>query len=488
MGIAFVPLYASTLGTAAYGLVGIYAILQAAMTLLDFGLTPTLNREMALLHAGVHTPAVVRNLLRSLEGVCMIIASSAVLGTYLGAPWLATHWIKSTAVPQAVVVESFRVMGFVLAARWMEQVYRGALLGLHDVIWLNTVQAILATARWGGAYLVVARVMPTTMAFFMWQAGASVVTVGVLLRRTYRILPRSDAPARFNLAALRSIRSFAGGMFVSAILSFMLTQADKFIVGTTLSLEQLGFYTMASNVASGLLQLIVPMNAAVYPRFTDLAARGKDEELAQTYLQACQLLASIIIPPALVLAFFPVPTLMLWTENTALSKSVAIVLPLLALGTLFNGMMNLPYMMQLAFGWTSLAVGVNVVAVGLMIPGLIWAVPRYGAAGAAGGWLLLNAGYVCVVAHIMHRRLLPRIKWRWYRAAVVYPLAGGAVAGAGLRMVLPSATNRLSAALTVGTSLAVIALCVGLAMPMIRRTIWGWTIGFLSVITHDTPR
>ena len=44
MGLAFVPLYVKILGAETYGLIGVFAVLQSCVTLLDLGLTPTLNR------------------------------------------------------------------------------------------------------------------------------------------------------------------------------------------------------------------------------------------------------------------------------------------------------------------------------------------------------------------------------------------------------------------------------------------------------------
>ena len=108
---------------------------------------------------------------------------------------------------------------------------------------------------------------------------------------------------------------------------------------------------------------------------------------------------------------------------------------LLALGTMCNGLMTMPYMLQLAHGWTGLAVRMNLAAVFLILPILLWAVPRYGAMGAAMAWLLLNASYVLIGAQLMYRRLLPTLKWRWYERAVFRPLAAGSVAGLGADMV-----------------------------------------------------
>jgi O-antigen/teichoic acid export membrane protein len=55
MGLAFIPLYIRYLGVEAWGLVGFMSMMQAWLTLLDMGLTPTLSREMARFKADVHS-------------------------------------------------------------------------------------------------------------------------------------------------------------------------------------------------------------------------------------------------------------------------------------------------------------------------------------------------------------------------------------------------------------------------------------------------
>lgn len=46
MGPAFIPRYIKYPGIEAYGLIGLFALLQAWLSLLDTGMTPTLGREL----------------------------------------------------------------------------------------------------------------------------------------------------------------------------------------------------------------------------------------------------------------------------------------------------------------------------------------------------------------------------------------------------------------------------------------------------------
>jgi O-antigen/teichoic acid export membrane protein len=449
MGIAFVPFYARHLGMAAYGLIGVFAVLQAAMNLLDLGITPTLNREMARSRAGAHSAGSIRDLLRTIEVLCAALTTLTIVLVWSSAGYLGGGWLRADDLPEIVVINSIKLMGLVLATRWLEQIYRGALQGLQDLVWLNAVQAVLATLRWGGAYLVLVYLSPTITAFFLWQGAVSLLTAATLVLRTYHVLPDHQGGGHFSLSALRPVSGFAAGMLLGALLTLLLTQADKLVISKLLPLKQLGYYTLASTVAGGLIQLMAPMNTAVYPKLTEQVTRRDHAGLARTYLAACEWMSIVLVPPALLLVFFPHPILLLWTGDQVLSTSVAALLALLASGTLCNGLVNLPYMLQLAHGWTSLSVRMNLVAVALMLPLTVWAVQRFGAVGAASVWLALNASYVLITAHIMHRILLPALKWRWYTVAVARPLATGSAAAAILLLVLPAASTRLAAGMVV---------------------------------------
>lgn len=455
MGIAFIPVYIHYLGMEAWGLVGFMSMLQAWFTLLDMGLTPTLSREMARFQAGAHGAQSIRDLLRSLEVIYGGVAVAVVGIVWLGAPWVSVHWLSATQLSDASVTQAIGVMGMVLAARMVEQVYRGAIQGLQRQVWLNGAQSVLAALRWGGVVGVLAWVDSSIEAFFLWQVLVSLLSVVILARQTYCWLPPGERPSRFDLAVLASIRSFAGGMAVTTLLALLLTQVDKLLLSKLVSLEEFGYYVLAASVAGALYFLVTPVSTAVSPRLTELVAKSGQQALIDTYHRASQWLAAVLTPAALMMAVFAEPLLYAWTGNADLANQTAPLLVLLALGTLCNGFMYVPYMTQLAYGWTGFAVRMNIVAVSFIVPAVLWAVPRFGAIGAAWAWLALNAGYVLIGMHFMHRRLLPGEKWRWYRDAVFKPLAIGSIALLILRQWIALPQNRVAlAGILAGIALA----------------------------------
>lgn len=430
MGLAFIPLYIKYLGIEAYGLIGLFAVLQAWLGLLDMGMTPALGREMARFTGGSHSAQSIRDLLRSIETLAVGSALLIAGGVALGSNWIATSWLKADALPTAVVAQAFAVMGVVTALRFVEGIYRSSIVGLQRQVLFNAVNSAMATLRGLGAVGILAWVSPTIEAFFLWQGVVSIATLTILAATTYANLPRSDRGGRFSLAALRGVWRFAGGMVGITLLALLLTQVDKILLSKLLTLKEFGYYTLAATVASALYMLIGPITQAFYPKFCELHARDDIVALADCYHKGAQLVSVIAGSAAIVLIFFAETFLRLWTQDGELAGLVAMLVSLLVLGNMLNGLMWIPYQMQLAHAWTRFGIYVNTIAVLFIVPAILWAVPRYGAVGAAWVWVALNAGYCVFAVQFMYRRIMTAEKWRWYGQDVLAPLlAAGLVVG-----------------------------------------------------------
>jgi O-antigen/teichoic acid export membrane protein len=482
MGLAFIPLYIRYLGIESYGLIGIFGLLQAWLTLLDMGMKPALGREMARFTGGAHNAQSIRNLLRSIEVVGVVVAGALAVGIWASSGWLAIHWVTAKKLPSGVVAQAFAIMGFVSALRFLEDIYVSSIVGLQRQVLQNTVASVFAVVRGVGAIGVLIWVSPTIHAFFIWQGLVSLVSVSTFALVIHRILPPAPSPARFSSTALIAIWRFAAGMLATTILSLMLTQVDKLLLSRLLTLESFGYYALAGVVANGLYMLTGPITGAYYPRFAQLTANGNQAALRAAYHQGAQMVTVLTGSAAMVLMLFSERVLRLWTGNPALAHQAAPLVTFLSLGTLLNALMIVPYQMQIAHGWTSLTIKVNIVAVSILVPAILLVVPAYGAIGAARIWVILNAGYLLVDIPLMHRRLLPHDKWRWYREDVTIPLAAAAATALLCRWVMPYDLGKLGEfSVLLMTSICVLT-AAAMAAPMVRDQLaryLPWSIRFL---------
>lgn len=424
MSLAFVPMYIQYLGIEAYGLIGVFAMLQVWLTLLDMGMTPALSREMARFTAGSHSAGSIHNLLRTLEVTCSVMAIVIGIGLWLASGWLASGWLKTEELPYEVVADAIAIMGWVAALRFIEGVYRAAILGLQKQVYFNTLNALFSTIRAVGAIAVLAWWAPTIKTYFVWQGLISIATVLVLAIATHKVLPPLPQRPNFSWASLSSIKGFAGGIMLTTVLTLLLTQIDKVLLSKLLSLQDFGYYALAGSIAGSLSMLIGPIAQAAYPHMSKLVAQQDEKSLIGVYHNSSQLLAVILTPAVLAVSFYATEAIYVWSGDVTLAQSTAPILQISILGSLLHGMMSIPYMLQLAYAWTGFAVRLNVVAVLVLVPALLFAVPRFGGVGAAWIWFLLNLGYITFSIHLMHRRLLPTEKWRWYVSDLLIPTLG----------------------------------------------------------------
>jgi O-antigen/teichoic acid export membrane protein len=468
MGIAFVPLYIKYLGIESYGLIGFFAILQGSLGLLDLGMKPALGREMARFTAGALDAQSIRNLLRSVEVVSLIIALAIAVCIFGASRWLASDWLTATALPIATIAHALTAMGALCALRFIENIYVSSIVGLQRQVLESIISSSMATLRSLGAVAVLAWVSPTIEAFFIWQCIVSLITVPIFSYFVYRSLPSVPHGGRFSWVAVVGIWRFAAGVMAITLLALLLTQIDKILLSRLLPLKVFGFYALAGALANSLYMLASPISGAFYPQFTALATQGNSNALQRAYHQAAQLSSVVTGAAAVVLIVFADTVLSAWTGNPILTQQVAPLVQVLAFGTLLNTLMGIPYQMQLAHGWTELTIRINIVAVVLLVPAIFLVVPTYGALGAAWIWVALNIGYLVVAVYLMHRRLLPLEKWRWYGQDVLAPLLAAASIALLCRGAVPNPTSRIGEVGLLMLASVCVFLSAALVSPLVR--------------------
>lgn len=414
MGFIFIPMYISYIGIESYGLIGLFVILQGLLSLLDMGLSPTLNREMARFKAGVHTPRSIGNLLRSVEIIYLLVAIFIFTIIFSGSSFIASDWLKIQNLDMNIVIQALKLMGLILAIRWMGIIYRSSITGLQEHVWLNTWMIFFATIRGIGAIVVLEFISPTIQVFFIFQAVIILAEVIVLVLKTKSLLPRPKERVHFSIESLRDVWKFAGGMMMITLLATLLTQVDKVLLSTLLPLAKFGYFSIAVTIAGMLSLLIAPINNVLFPHFTQLITTKNKKEFTSAYHKFSQLMTIMIVPATLILSFFSKEVVFLWSRNEVLTSSVAPILSIWVIGTALNGIMHIPYVAQLSYGWSRLTMVVNGFAIIVIIPLFLYLVPLYGVLSAAWIWVGINTGYVLVSITYMHKKILKNEKWEWY--------------------------------------------------------------------------
>jgi len=414
LGLLVIPFYIQRLGVEAYGVIGFYIALQTTLQILDFGLSPTMSREMARYSIQPDKAQEARNLVRTLEIGYWLLG--VVIGCFIlgGAGLIAEKWLNAEHLSAETLKIATASIGVLVILQWPVSFYQSGLMGLQKQVLANTLLVINSTLRHIGAVIVLWLFPPTLITYFLWQIIVSTFQISVITLALWRSLPRGHQPDQFQFNLLRNIQGFALGMSGITLSSLILTQADKIILSKTLSLEGYGYYMVASTVNNGLALLVLPVFSFVFPRLSALAVLADDVKTALFYHRSEQTLTACIFPIAGLLIFFPVEILWLWTGDLETAQMVAPIVRPLILGSALNAAMTIPYALQLAHNWTRIVLAINVFFILTLVPIIIWASAAYGALGAAFVWAILNTVYIVIGVPLTHSRLLKGETKAWF--------------------------------------------------------------------------
>lgn len=447
IGIVIVPVYIRYMGAESYGLVGFYAMLQAWFQLLDFGLAPTLSRETARLAGGAQDALTLRRLLRVLEGVFIAVALAGALLMVAGSNWVAMHWLNAQALPVEQVRSAVELMAGIIGLRWVAGLYRGAVGGFEQQVWLGWLNAWVATARFVAILLIFEWVGTTPAHFFGWQLIVAAVETLLLAQKTYRLLPVrtvGEPPVGWHWGALSGIVGFSLRIAFSSAVWVGVTQTDKLVLSKILPLAEYGHFTLAVLAASGVSIVSGPLSAALLPRLARLQAQGDETGVIRLYRSATQGMAAIALPVAAVLGFCAGPLLHAWTGNAQLAAQTTPVLTLYALGNGVLALSAFPYYLQFAKGDVKLHLIGNVIFVLLLIPSIIVAAMHHGAVGAGWAWLAANLIYLVFWVPLVHRRLAPGLHRRWLLEDLAPPALISVAVAIILTAAWPWSNSRLA--------------------------------------------
>jgi len=264
------PWYLSALGPAQYGLIGFMTLFQAVLGLLDAGMGQALVREIAVRFDVTHDARIkTAALLFGFERIYWLFAVLVGCLVWLFAGWIAASWLNLGTLPQSAGRITVEGAAAIFAAQFPGSVYRSLLVGAQAQVRLNVVMLVGALLKHGGAVVVVV-IWPSLATYAVWHAVVALLETLARRYLAWKLLEVESGQVTWNAAELRPVWRTVVSLSGAALLGALTVQMDKIVLSRMATLEQFGFYSVASSVALGLLQFIYPLIQAVLPRAIQL--------------------------------------------------------------------------------------------------------------------------------------------------------------------------------------------------------------------------
>jgi O-antigen/teichoic acid export membrane protein len=268
--ILLIPFYLKVLGPEAYGLVGFFLAFRASLTILDFGLSTYSTREVARRYSLQTKAKSLGSYVRTIELVYWVIGLLLSFTLVLVALFFPSGWLKLDQLLPSVVQNSQLIFALTMGISWPVSYYRGILRGLEKQVEYNYVAVFASTFRGIATALVLLFISPTVVAFFSIQLVSYLVETFLMRKTVWRILHQMKkydiSYKKFRLKELTIAWRAIAGISLMSILGILITQADKLIISRQMSLEQLGYYTIAVTLAASTSRLVDSIIIAIFPK------------------------------------------------------------------------------------------------------------------------------------------------------------------------------------------------------------------------------
>lgn len=400
----FIPLYIKFLGFESYSVISFTLLLAGILAVLDAGLTASLTREFAREDKNSKQKFLAY---QTLEVLYLGIVALALCALILFAAQIAGMLnVKSFSIPQlAYFIKIVSIdIGFQLLLRF----YMGGLLGLEKQVLANMLQVGWGIFRNAVAVLIIWQ-KPSLEYFFIWQAFSTVLfTILYKFQLDRRVAPTGNfnLSIRFSKDIFQDLRNFAGGILLISVVATINTQMDKLFISKLLSIENLGYYTLAISLSTMLMVVVNPVATAVLPRFTSLYTSRSTEGPRHLFAKAGVVISVLVFSFLSVIIFFPKEILWVWTGNLSLADHAADVVPIVAAGYAAIALQVLPYHVALANGFTKLNNIIGICSLLVTFPGYIFGIKYFGMMGAASVFLFVQGVTLVVYLFFINKKFI----------------------------------------------------------------------------------
>jgi O-antigen/teichoic acid export membrane protein len=282
---------------------GLYAL---GMTMVGFvqmagmlGLQGTAPRFVSV-YTATGKPDELRGFLTRSIGAIVFLNTVFSIGLVLSGRWIARNLYHAPDLAQYIPL--FAVLA-VLGA--INVYFCQVLAGFKDIA-----KRTVITNFVGSPLVIALTVVLLALGLGMWgylsaQIASSTIVVVLLVAAAWKLTPPR---ARFSLAALppldSEVKSLALAFLGMNVLDFLVTQADKILLGLYLNPRIVGIYVLASTLSAFIPIILQSVNQIFAPVIADLHALGRRDVLQKLFQTLTKWVLGLSFPLACVMIVF----------------------------------------------------------------------------------------------------------------------------------------------------------------------------------------
>lgn len=361
-GLILIPILTKTLGADAYGA---WSVIIVTISLLSplalMGLTTAMIRFLA----AEKDKRSIQEGFYSVIFIVLFTGSIILLAVFLLADSFAIMILKDISAAPLIKIASIVI-----------------LLQALDLASLEFFRAFGRMKKYSGLMLLQTVAEVGFVAYFVLSGfGLFGAVVSLLISRGVVLLISTSFI--FNEIGFRLPKFYGVGDYLrfglplvpTALLGWITSSSDRYLIGYFLSLQMVGIYSAAYNIGAIIGFFGAPLQILLFPTISKLYEERKEEEIKIYLTYSLKYFLLFTIPSVFGLSILSRPILLIMTRSEFVAQG-AVVLPIVAVGALFFGLYGAIFAWilivvkrtRLVFVLVSFSAAINLVLNVILIP------------------------------------------------------------------------------------------------------------------------
>ena len=227
-----------------------------------------------------------------------------------------------------------KYLGFDLLFMVLSTVLSGILIGLQN---------FKSQAVWNVAGVIITYSLPVILFATLhryifivigWAAGYAFSSIAyslIIVRRARKM------EGGANCVKMSPVLSYALPIFLASIVGYGAVYVDRFVVSYFLNLSLLGIYNFALLVSSAIGFIVGPFSTILLPKLSEMYGLEKREEIKNYVAKGIELISTIYVPVALLVAALSSSILLFLSSDKYLPASIPVMIILVVSSAFVSG-------------------------------------------------------------------------------------------------------------------------------------------------------
>lgn len=421
LNLIFIPVLLRVLGAETLGLLGLLAILQSTLFVLDTGLSSVVSRELGKASANHQILPVVRENVYAIGRTYLATAVAFGVAAVLVGVGFMNFWDRGeTGLTDKMLATCIVMLAIALSAQWMVGFYSAIFFGIHQARTAAVMNALLWTLRLPIGLVVALTFGNSPAAFFGCYATASLIIAALGFVLAHKRLGASTEARRTSAGVLRDLaRPIIAVSSVSLVLMFV-NQMDKIVFAVRFSLEDFGYYSLIWQIAGALYLVYGPIYSVYLPILSGHASAGRMAAMRESLSNGVFSTTLLLAPMVVSMIFLADVLLFAWTGSTETANRASPWLSLALGGAFMGSILFVPYAAQQALDRTDLTLKPAVTILIAMVIALSIAAASTNPTTVVAIWAGCTTAFVLLAVSATLRMTATQnpIRWWWDHAAM----------------------------------------------------------------------